>query len=237
MTTWRLPTRWAIAGTVVAILATMAACAAPAPAPGPEPSTDVASPTVPSAEPESAISAIAAAADSLVLRDEGDVVIASFDYYDDDAGTVVDALTDVFGEAAAVEEVPGSQETVPATRHTWGDFTLVEQRYVDGWDRDGLVPTRAPSFVVELTGSAVDGVELSTADGRSVGQPWSELQADPAFLIAGECAHAYTESVEREVIWYDGSQRVERIVVDLVPSDDADSLGIVRAPVVDTGCV
>ncbi|GAA1944748.1 hypothetical protein [Agromyces allii] len=199
---------------------------APAPTPTPTPS-----PT------ETTAAAIVLAPDALRVLAADDTVITSFDYYEDDAASVVVALDELMGESAATEEVHGSQETLPATRHTWGSLTLVEYRYVDGWDRSKLMPTRAPSFSVELTGSDSNGIELATADGTSVGRSWAELQADPAFLIAGECAHAYTESVEREITWYDGSLRMERIVVDLVPSGDAGSLAIVRAPVVETGCV
>lgn len=225
----------------IALVIALTGCAAVAPVSAPAstaPATSTAPvPTDEQVDPLTTVTAIAAASDGLVLNGADGSVVISFDYYADDAASVAGALESVFGGPAAVREQGGGQELVPSTRYTWGDFTLIEQRYMDGWDRSALVPTRAPSFVVEMVGEEAAGVSLTTADGRMVGESWSDVQRQPAFQMAGECAHAFTDSREQAVTWYDGTPRTERIVVDLVPADDASALAIVRAPVVETGCI
>lgn len=234
----------ALAAAAISLMLALSGCVASAPSPTPSPTPDAASarPTAtaaPTAEPDplTTVTAIVAASDRLVLNGADGSVVVSFDYYADDAASVARALASVFGGRAAVQVQGGGNELVPSTRHTWGAFTLIEQRYVDEWDRNELVPTRAPSFVVEMAGAEAGGVGLTTADGRFVGESWSDVQRQPAFQTAGECAHAYTDAREQAVTWYDGSPRTERIVVDLVPADDASALALVRAPVVETGCV
>jgi hypothetical protein len=191
----------------------------------------------PPADPLDATTAIRVGVDELVLVSADGTALASFDYYDDDAAPVAAALTIAFGEAPTVEEHPGGQEQVPTTRHGWEAFTLIEQDYRDEAQRSGFVPTRAPSFVVEFDGTRSNGVELASADGMTVGQTWDAIGSSPTFQLASECAHAYTESEELEVIWYDGTSKTERLVVDLVPNEDATRLAEVRAPVVESGCV
>lgn len=221
----------------------LSACVGSTPAPSPTPEAATSRPTATAASTSEPVDRLAtvmtitAASDGLRLTDADGSVVTSFDYYDDDAASVALALEAVFGEPAGVEEHGGGQELVPSTRHTWGAFTLIEQRYVDGWDRSALVPTRAPSFVVEIAGAEAAGVTLTTADGRVVGESWADVQQQPAFQTAGECAHAFTDSREQDVTWYDGNPKMERIVVDLIPADDASALAMVRAPVVETGCV
>ncbi|WP_395243584.1 hypothetical protein ACGGZK_15845 [Agromyces sp. MMS24-K17] len=232
----------ALSAVAVSLVLALAGCVAPAPVSTLPPDAASAPPTTtaPTAEPVdplSTVTAIAAGSEGLVLTDTDGAVVASYDYYAADAASVAVALGTVFGTPAVVQESPGGQEVVPSTRHTWGPFTMIEQRYVNGWDRSALVPTRAPSFVVEITGAQTAGVMLATTDGRAVGEPWAEVRQQPAFQVAGECAHAFTDAREQVVTWYDGSAKTERIVVDLISDDDGSAVAMLRVPVVETGCV
>ena len=233
----------ALTAAALSLMLALAGCIAPTPTPTPTPDaatlrpTATAEPTAEQVDPLTTVTAIAAASDGLVLNGADGSVVISFDYYADDAASVAAVLQTVFGGPAAVSELGGGHELVPSTRHVWGAFTLIEQRYVYGWDRDALLPTRAPSFVIEMAGEEAAGVMLTTADGRVVGESWSDVQRQPMFRTAGECAHAFTDAREQAVTWYDGTPITERIVVDLVPAVDGSALAIVRAPVVETGCV
>ncbi|MFF2275089.1 hypothetical protein [Agromyces sp. NPDC058126] len=237
----RPDTRGAFVASVLAVLL-LTGCVAAASG-EPSPTSDPGAPVTPSAsagpmaETVADTASITVGVDSLVLSAGDGAVLASFDYYADEAEPVVIALTTAFGGAATIEEDRGSQEHVPSTRHTWGSFTVIELHYRDDEHRSSFLPTRAPAFAVEFADEGSNGIEFASADGRTVGEDWSEIESQSTFRIAGECAHAYTESKELEVVWYDGSPKTERLVVDLVPSDDTTTLAEVHAPVVESGCV
>ncbi|WP_438855193.1 hypothetical protein [Agromyces sp. M3QZ16-3] len=184
------------------------------------------------------MTAIAVGPEAVVLRDDEGRAVETFPYADEDAAPALTAIEALLGPAPEVEEHPGSQEHQPVTSHRWPGFRLEVVRYVDGWVREDLVPTRAPAFRVTLDAPVSGSVALVTLDGFHVGDAWTSVTGASAYAESpADCAHGFTDAIEQAVTWYDGSDRIELVVVDLVPGSDLAALTQVRAPVAASGCV
>jgi hypothetical protein len=175
----------------------------------------------------------------LELRDDSGVVVTTLDYLSDPALAIA-TLETVFGTAPVSEEYGGRREVAPpSTVHRWDGFELSEQRYVGQWEGVGTPPTLYwPSFRVTFTAPETGGVELATAGGPRAGDSWTAVLAEPELQLNPlHCTGPYIDFIDFTMAWYDDSERLVRVAVDLHPSDDATTVGSVGAPAWVDNCV
>jgi hypothetical protein len=235
------PRRAAALTAVLALTFVLTGCLGGAPSAAPvSGSTPAAEPT-PTAEPVDALTTVAglvARPEGLELRADDGSVVTTLDYLASPVDAMA-ALTSVFGQPPVDEEYDGSSHYPPSTAHRWGAFEMWEQRYVDQWEGAVDVSLVHPNFMVLFTGSEAMGVDLTTSDGRHVGDPWSDLLDAPGVMTnPSECSGPYLEFVELHGENPDGTPSVLKISVEFRASDDESGVARIGAPVpvLEDGC-
>ncbi|MDF2576496.1 MAG: hypothetical protein K0S05_3408 [Agromyces sp.] len=207
---------------------TPAATSTPDATPAP---TAAPTPTAEPVDPLTTVVALVARPDRLELRADDGTVVTTLDYLSSPVEAMA-ALTTVFGEPPVDEEYDGSNHYPPSTAHRWDAFELWELRYVDRWEGVVDVSLVHPNFVVGFTGPEALGVDLATADGRHVGDPWGDLLDAPGVMTnPTECSGPYLEFVELQGENPDGTPAVLKISVEFRPSDDDSGVARIGAPV------
>ena len=106
---------------------------------------------------------------SIQIVDNSGAVLSEHDYFEPTAD-VVAVLTDAFGTEPTASHYDGHADNPPGTSYDWGGFAV----------QDGEWTTEAPyysEFYVLLTAETVGGLTLSTSDGVSVGDSFSDVAA------------------------------------------------------------
>ncbi len=202
--------------------------------PGASPSPDAvaASEPTPSAEPDplQRVNAIVIRPTTAELQADDGSVVASIDYLAP-AAPAVAMLTDVFEREPEVEDWPGSNHFPPATTDDWGGVTVIEARFIDGWEDRIPEPIYAIApTTLRVEADQVGGVALRTNQGFAVGAAWDSLDGDPVFdadlyTCGGRPVETATEGDESPTVTVSRS------------GDAADAIGRISAPeVLAEGC-
>lgn len=234
-----------LAVAALAALLALSGCVGGSPAPATDVvQTPTAAPTptpapIEQVDPLTTVTTLVATPEALQLRDGSGAVVASLDYLSD-AAPAIATLQTVFGTAPVSEEYQGSNHHAPSTAHRWGGFELWEQRYVERWEGLGTPASLfRPGFRVEFTAADSEDVDLVTDDGHHVGDSWAELLAEPELRTNPTgCSGPYLDFMEVSVVWSDGTEHVNKVGVDFLPSDDESVVSAVRAPMAihEDGC-
>lgn len=221
-----------VAIAALAALLTLSGCvdASPAPSPAGAPAAPETQPATPEpVDPLSTVTSLVATPEALELRNGSGAVVTTFSYLSAPA-EALDALTTVFGAAPADEEFDGSSHVPPSTVHRWEGFELWEQRYVDRWE-DSERSLARPEFVVRIVAAEALGADLSSPDGRQVGDAWADLTAEPELrTVSSGCSGPYLDFVEVEDVHSHVSGEAMKVSVEFDPSADGSAIASITAP-------
>ena len=167
---------------VIALALSILGCAeaGPAAVPAPSPSaveTEAPQPQ-PEPEPEPTIERVTVLADSITVTDSEGNVVDAVDFFTA-PDEIVRVLTNAFGVSPdTVREGPCNCDREWDTAHNWDGFRLV---HVTAFGNPGDQPGVRPYFnaaAVSITAASVNGVQVDTVDGVTVGDDATPLAAN-----------------------------------------------------------
>lgn len=117
--------------------------------------------------------------------------------YDQPVDGILAALAAALGPQTGSSEWPGTNHTVPATVHAFGDVEVIENHYDAVVDHDILI---SPVWVFRTKTASAGEVTIATADGVAVGSSVADIPGhdDPDRLstLAAEAGTSATILVE-----------------------------------------
>lgn len=140
---------------------------------------------------------------SIQIVDSSGAVLSEHDYFEPTAD-VVAVLTDAFGAEPTISHYDGHADNPPGTSYDWGGLAV----------RDGEWTSEPPyysEFYVFLTSETVGGLTLSTSDGVSVGDSFSDV-------AAAHPDHVSYEDGPLQLEWTELPRFPEGYGVDIVPA-------------------
>lgn len=200
------------------------------PAPTSSPATSAPTATATESSTPATPASIVLSVTSIQILDAAGAIMSTHDYFEP-AADVASELSEAFGREPTVEHYDGRADAPSGTAYDWDGFAL----------RDGDWPTKAPyypEFTVYLTAATVGGVTISTTDGVSIGDSFSEVvEAHPAhaeFAAYGDVSLEWTElpPFPEE---YGMSDAVPAISVLIVDSEPSGVVSRILAPAANWG--
>ena len=162
------------------------------------------SPTVTESPAPAAAASIVLSVTAIQIVDSAGALLGEHDYFEPTTD-VVAVLTDAFATEPTVSHYEGHADSPPGTSYDWGGFALQDSEWT----------AEAPyysEFYVLLTARTVGGLMLSTSDGVSVGDSFSDVTAAHV-----DGVQSYAEG-PLQLEWTELPKFPEGYGVDIVPA-------------------